>query len=118
MGLNGALCGGLGGTEGMRCPQAYSCVPGAPGGGSHHFLPLWGAERITPSPHLTFTLGRAMTNIEHCTLHILSPRAPSGHTCLYRWEALYSILPPIPRNFLLSCAQCEHEAVLVSVLLL
>jgi hypothetical protein len=54
MGLNGALCGGLGGTEGMRCPQAYSCVPGAPGGGSHHFLPLWGAERITPSPHLTF----------------------------------------------------------------
>lgn len=38
----------------MGCPQTYSCLLGAPGGGSHHFLPLWGAERITPSPHLTF----------------------------------------------------------------
>lgn len=59
MGLNGALCGGLGGTKGTGCPQTYSCVAGAPGGGSHHFLPLWEHERITPSPHLYFLYVRS-----------------------------------------------------------
>lgn len=44
------LCGGLGGTEGMGCPQTYSCVAGAPSGGSHHFLLLWEHERITHTP--------------------------------------------------------------------
>lgn len=36
----------------MGCPQTYSCVAGAPSGGSHHFLPLWEHKSITPSPHL------------------------------------------------------------------
>lgn len=52
MGLDGALCRGLGGMEGMGCCQTDSCEAGAPSGGSHHFLPLWEHESIALLPHL------------------------------------------------------------------
>lgn len=53
---------------------------GLPGGGSHHFLPLWEHERITPSPHLYFLYVRSSEGQRQGVIpipHLYAGKVPS-----------------------------------------
>lgn len=58
------------------CCQTRSCTAGAPSRGSHHFLPLWEPESITPSSSPLSQILRRPDKVLVPLPHLLAGKAP------------------------------------------